>query len=162
MDERDNDNRVCWTVWIRWPGTSEPHECKALVDTGAQCTMMPLNHKGSVSINIEEVAGGSKELTVLETEVSLTGNEWERHPVLTGPNAPCVLSVDCLRRGNFKDAKGYRWVFGITAVESEDVKKLSTLPGLSHDCSVVGLLKVEEQQVPIATTTVHRRQYRTN
>ncbi|GAB0207677.1 hypothetical protein GRJ2_003233400 [Grus japonensis] len=28
--------------------------------------------------------------------------------------------------------------------------------------SVVGLLRVEEQQVPIATTTVHRQQYRTN
>jgi len=26
----------------------------------------------------------------------------------------------------------------------------------------VGLLRVEEQQVPIATTTVHRRQYHTN
>ena len=26
----------------------------------------------------------------------------------------------------------------------------------------MGLLRVEEQQVPIATTTVHRRQYRTN
>ncbi|KAK4819890.1 hypothetical protein QYF61_014625 [Mycteria americana] len=35
-------------------------------------------------------------------------------------------------------------------------------PGLSEDPSVVGLLRVEEQQVPIATTTVHRRQYRTN
>ncbi|TRZ13405.1 hypothetical protein HGM15179_013708 [Zosterops borbonicus] len=28
--------------------------------------------------------------------------------------------------------------------------------------SAVGLLKVEEQQVPVATSTVHRRQYRTN
>ncbi|RMC09855.1 hypothetical protein DUI87_13642 [Hirundo rustica rustica] len=30
------------------------------------------------------------------------------------------------------------------------------------DPSAVGLLRVEEQQVPIATTTVHRRQYRTD
>ncbi|RMB91353.1 hypothetical protein DUI87_32144 [Hirundo rustica rustica] len=30
------------------------------------------------------------------------------------------------------------------------------------DSSAVGLLRVEEQQVPIATTTVHRRQYRTD
>ncbi|KAK4806151.1 hypothetical protein QYF61_001078 [Mycteria americana] len=33
---------------------------------------------------------------------------------------------------------------------------------LKEDPSVVGLLKVEEQQVPIATMTVHWRRYRTN
>ncbi|KAK4806905.1 hypothetical protein QYF61_012626 [Mycteria americana] len=42
------------------------------------------------------------------------------------------------------------------------MKQLSTLPGLSEDPSVVGLLRVEEQQVPSATTTVHQQQYRTN
>ncbi|RMC18123.1 hypothetical protein DUI87_05003 [Hirundo rustica rustica] len=41
------------------------------------------------------------------------------------------------------------------------VKQLNTLPGLSENPSAVGLLKVEEQQVPIAISTVHRRQYRT-
>jgi len=34
--------------------------------------------------------------------------------------------------------------------------KLSILPGLSEDPSIVRLLRVEEQQVPIATTMVHR------
>ncbi|GAB0208513.1 hypothetical protein GRJ2_003317000 [Grus japonensis] len=34
--------------------------------------------------------------------------------------------------------------------------------GVLEDPSVVGLLRVEEQQVPIATTAVHRQQYRTN
>jgi len=52
--------------------------------------------------------------------------------------------------------------FGIAALETEEIKQLSILPGLSEDPSVVGLLRVEEQQVPIATTAVHRRQYRTN
>ncbi|KAK4826302.1 hypothetical protein QYF61_007149, partial [Mycteria americana] len=59
----------------------------------------------------------------------------------------------------FKDPKGYRWAFGIAALEMEEIKQLSTLPGLSEDASVVGLLRVEEQQVPTATTTVHWRQY---
>lgn len=44
----------------------------------------------------------------------------------------------------------------------EDIKQLSTLPGLSEDPSVAGLLRVEEQQVPVATTTAHQWQYRTN
>ncbi|RMB97072.1 hypothetical protein DUI87_26355 [Hirundo rustica rustica] len=52
--------------------------------------------------------------------------------------------------------------FGIAAVETEDIRQLSTLPGLSDDSCAVGLLRVEEQQVPIATATVHRRQYRTD
>ncbi|GAB0210357.1 hypothetical protein GRJ2_003501500 [Grus japonensis] len=50
----------------------------------------------------------------------------------------------------------------IAASEAEEIEPLSSLPGLSEDPSVVGLLRVEEQQVPIATTTVHRQQYRTN
>ncbi|KAK4811243.1 hypothetical protein QYF61_022140 [Mycteria americana] len=85
-----------------------------------------------------------------------------QHPIGTGPEAPCILGIDYLRRGYFKDPKGYRWAFGIADLETEEIKQLSTLPGLSEDPSVVGLLRVEEQQVPIATTTVHRRQYRTN
>ncbi|GAB0210346.1 hypothetical protein GRJ2_003500400 [Grus japonensis] len=102
------------------------------------------------------------QLTLLEAEVSLTGNEWEKHPIVTGPEAPCILGIDYLRRGYFKDPKGYRWAFGIAALEVEEIEPLSSLPGLSEDPSVVGLLRVEEQQVPIATTTVHRWQYRTN
>ncbi|GAB0210275.1 hypothetical protein GRJ2_003493300 [Grus japonensis] len=101
-------------------------------------------------------------LTLLEAEVSLTGNEWEKHPIVTGPEAPCILGIDYLRRGYFKDPKGYRWPFGIAALEAEEIEPLSSLPGLSEDPSVVGLLRVEEQPVPIATTTVHQRQYRTN
>ncbi|RMC16997.1 hypothetical protein DUI87_06254 [Hirundo rustica rustica] len=52
--------------------------------------------------------------------------------------------------------------FGIAAVETEDIRQLSTLPGLSDDSCAVGLLRVEEQQVPIATTTVHHWQYCTD
>ncbi|RMC11837.1 hypothetical protein DUI87_11963 [Hirundo rustica rustica] len=78
------------------------------------------------------------------------------------PGAPCISGIDFLRNGYYKDSKGLRWAFGIAAVEAEGIKKLNTLPGLSENPSAVGLLKVEEQRVPIATSTVHRRQYRTN
>ncbi|KAK4821074.1 hypothetical protein QYF61_012416 [Mycteria americana] len=117
---------------------------------------------GKSASTLEALTGGSQQLTVLEAEVSLTGNEWQKHPIVTGPEAPCIFGIDCLRRGCFKDPKGYRWAFGIAALETEEIKQLSTLPGLSEDLSVVGLLKVKEQQVPIASTTVHWQQYRTN
>ena len=74
--------------------------------------------------------------------------------------APCILAIDYLRRGYFKDPKGYRWSFGIAALETEDIKHLSTLPGLLEDPSAVGLPRVKEQQVLIATKMVHQRQYR--
>ncbi|KAJ7395260.1 hypothetical protein BTVI_156869 [Pitangus sulphuratus] len=61
-----------------------------------------------------------------------------------------------------KDPNGYRWAFGAATVTEEKYKQLSALPGPSEDPSVVGLLRVDNQQVPIATSTVHRRQYRTN
>ena len=96
-----------WTVWIRWPGTSEPHKYKALVDTSAQCTLMPSSHQGTKSIYIHGVTGGSQELTMLEAEISLTGKEWQKRPIVTGPGAPCILGIDYLRKGYFKDPKGY-------------------------------------------------------
>ncbi|RMC19423.1 hypothetical protein DUI87_04034 [Hirundo rustica rustica] len=155
------ENRVFWTVWIRWPGTSEPQKYEALVDTGAQCTLLPSRHVGEESVSIAGVTRGSQDFTLVEADVSLTGNEWKRHPIVTGPEAPCILGIDFLRNGYFKDPKGFRWAFGIAAVETGGVKQLNTLRGLSENPSAVGLQKVEEQQVPIATSIVHRRQYRT-
>ncbi|RMC03404.1 hypothetical protein DUI87_20601 [Hirundo rustica rustica] len=156
------DNRVYWTVWIRWPGTSEPQKYEALVDTGWQCTLMPSEHVGTEPISIAGVTGASQELTLLETKVSLTRKEWQKHPIVTGPGAPRILGIDFLQNGHYKDPKGLRGAFGIAAVEAEGIKKLNSLPGLSEDPSAVGLLKVEEQRVPVATSTVHHRQYQTN
>jgi len=90
VDERDN--QVCWTVWYWWPGTSDLQEYKALVDTGAQCALMPSDYKGSESICIFGVTGGSQELALLEAEVSLTGNEWQKHPIVTAPRAASLES----------------------------------------------------------------------
>ena len=42
------------------------------------------------------------------------------------------------------------------------MKQLSTLLGLPQNPSVGGLLRVEEQQVPMATTVAHLRQRRVN
>ena len=123
---------------------------------------MPSSHQGTKSIYIHGVTGGSQELTVLEAEISLTGKDCQKHPIVTGPGAPFILGIDYLRRGYFKDPKGHRWAFGIAAVDTDNIKQLSVLPGLSEDLSAVGLLQVKEQQVPIATKGVHRRQYRTN
>ncbi|GAB0190200.1 hypothetical protein GRJ2_001485300 [Grus japonensis] len=160
--EEERDDWVYWTVWIRWPGTSDPQKYKALVDTGAQCTLIPSGYRGTEPIRISGVTGGCQELSILEAEVNLTGDKWEKHPIVTGPEAPCILGIDYLRRGYFKDPKGYRWAFGVATVNAEKIKQLSTLSGLSEDPFVVGLLQVEEQQVPIATRTVHWRQYHTN
>ncbi|RMB93627.1 hypothetical protein DUI87_29853 [Hirundo rustica rustica] len=106
--------------------------------------------------------GGSQELTLLKAKVSLTGKEWQKHPIVTDPGALHILGIDFLQNGYYKDSKGLRWDFGIAAVEAEDIKKFNTLPGLSENPSAVGLLKVEEQGVPVPTSRVHCQQYRTN
>ena len=78
--------------------------------------------------------------------MSLTGNEWRKHPIVTGPEALCILGTDYLRRGYFKDdPEGYRWAFRIAALEMEEIKQLSTLPSLLEDPFLVGLLRVKEQ-----------------
>ncbi|KAK4806825.1 hypothetical protein QYF61_005621 [Mycteria americana] len=99
---------------------------------------MPSSYIGAEPICICGVTGGSQQLTVLEAEVSLTGNEWQKQPIVTGPEAPCILGLDYLRRGYVKDPKGYWLAFGIAALEMEEIKQLSTLPSLSEDPSVVG------------------------
>ncbi|KAJ7428212.1 hypothetical protein BTVI_01136 [Pitangus sulphuratus] len=94
--------------------------------------------------------------------MSLTGDQWQKHSIVTEPEARYILGMDYLKRGYFKDPKEYRWAFGVATVIKEKSKQLSALSGLSKDPSVVGLLRVKDQQVPIATATVHRRQYKTN
>ncbi|KAK4806974.1 hypothetical protein QYF61_027341 [Mycteria americana] len=66
------------------------------------------------------------DLSVSEAGVSLTGNKWQKHPNVTGPEA----------LGYFKNPKGYRWAFGVATVDAEKIKQLSTLPGLSEDVVV--------------------------
>ncbi|RMB99113.1 hypothetical protein DUI87_24301 [Hirundo rustica rustica] len=129
-----------------------------LIGTGVQLDSSEARNLGPLT----QDSGVNQELTLLEAEVSLTGKEWQKHPIVTGSGAPCILGIDFLRNGYYKDSKGFRWAFGIAAVEAEGIKKLNSLPGLSENPSAVGLLKVEEQRVPVATSTVHRRQYRTN
>ncbi|RMC22006.1 hypothetical protein DUI87_02877 [Hirundo rustica rustica] len=144
------------------PGSFMILDCLSAPISDVSCTLIPSEYVGTEPISITGVTGGSQELTLLEAEVSLTGKEWQKHPIVTGSGAPCILGIDFLRNGYYKDSKGLRWAFGIATVEAEGIKKLNSLPGLSENPSAVGLLKVEEQQVPVATSTVHRRQYQTN
>ncbi|XP_064032402.1 uncharacterized protein LOC135192945 [Pogoniulus pusillus] len=65
-------------------------------------------------------------------------------------------------QGYFKDPKGSKWAFGITAVETAVKELLSIIPGLPDNPSMVGTHKVEDAKLPIASCVVHRRQYRTN
>lgn len=155
-------------MWIQWPGTSDPQEYKALVDTSAQCTMMPSSYKGAKHICISGATGGSQQLTVLEAEVSLTGNEWQKLPIVTSPEAPCILDkgmhgyLKYPQERVFKEPKGCWWAFGRVVLEMKLIKQLSTLPSLSEDTSVLGLLRVKKQQEMIATTMEHWWQYRTS
>lgn len=107
--------------------------------------LMPSGHVGAEAVSIAGVMGGSQQLTLLEAEVSLTGKEWQKHPIVTGPEAPCILGIDFLRNSYYKDPKGLRRAFRIAAVETENIKQLNTFPGLSENPSAVGLLKVEDR-----------------
>ncbi|KAJ7415291.1 hypothetical protein WISP_78912 [Willisornis vidua] len=159
-EERDqDDNRVYWAVWVQCPGTSDARRYQALVDTGAQYTLMPSGHESTETVSISGVTKGSQDLSVVEAGMSLTGDQWEKHSIVTEPE---VLGMDYLKRGHFKDPKGYRWAFDVATVIEEKSKQLSTLLGLSEDPSAVGLLRVEDQEVPMATATIHRRLYWTN
>ena len=96
---------------------------------------------------------------MLEAKISLTGKDWQKHPIVTGPGAPCILGIDYLRRGHFKDPKGYRWAFGIAAVDTDNIQQLSVLPSLIICCGVATSKRVTGTN---CQKTVHRWQYCTN
>lgn len=102
---------------------------------------MPSSYTGEEPICSSGMTGESQQLTILEAETSLTGNEWQKHATVTGPEALCIFGTDYLRRGYFKGPKEYHWAFTTAALETEEIKQLSAWPFLSEDPSVVGLLK---------------------
>uniref|UniRef100_A0A8C5TBL4 DDB1- and CUL4-associated factor 12 beta-propeller domain-containing protein n=1 Tax=Malurus cyaneus samueli TaxID=2593467 RepID=A0A8C5TBL4_9PASS len=73
---------------------------------------------GAESISVSGVTEGSQQLTALEAEGTLTGNEWQKHSIVTGPEALCILGIDYFRRGYVKDPKGHSWAFGIATLLS--------------------------------------------
>jgi len=62
---------------------------------------MPSSYKGAEPIYNPGLTRGFQELTVLEAEISITENDWQKHLIVTGPEAQCILGTDCLRRGYF-------------------------------------------------------------
>lgn len=93
-------------------------------------------------------------MAMLEAEVSLTANKWQKHPAVTGLEASCILGIDYIRIGYCRDPKGYWCIFDVTNVHVENIKELSTLSSLLEDTSV-WLMHVEEERVPTATMTAH-------
>lgn len=50
-------------------------------------------------ISVCGVTRESQQLTALEAGVSLAGNDWQRHPTVTGPEATWILGIDYVRKG---------------------------------------------------------------
>lgn len=66
---------------------------------------MPSRYKGAKHSYVSGVTGGSQELTVLEAEMSLIRNERQKHPIVIGPEALCILSTNYHRKGYLKGPK---------------------------------------------------------
>lgn len=82
---------VFWTVGIHWPGMSEPQKYEAVVDTGVPYTLIPSRHVGGRICFYCWRDRGITGFDLVEAGVSLTGNDWKKHPVVTGPEALCIL-----------------------------------------------------------------------
>lgn len=62
-------------------------------------------------------------MSILEAEVSLTGDKRQKCSILTGPEALLIFGIDYLRRVYFKDPKRYQWTFGVAIVNTEKIKQ---------------------------------------
>lgn len=65
---------VSWTVWIQWPGTLDPQEHKALVNTKEI-------KLGSISVFLK----WQEQQTLLEIKISLSINGSLKHPIVADP-----------------------------------------------------------------------------
>lgn len=100
--------------------------------------------------------------TILEAEVILTGSEGQKHSIVTGLEAPCILGIDHLGRGYFRNAKRHLWALGELLWRQKKLRQLNSLLGLSEDSSAVGQLRIEEQQIRMASAAVSYWQRGTN
>lgn len=57
---------------------------------------------GMCGVTISGMTGYSQELRVLEAEVSLTGKDWQKHPIVTGPDAHVFWALTILRTDTSK------------------------------------------------------------
>lgn len=103
--------------------TSAPWEYKALEDTGAMYSNTIRLQRGRIHLYLWSDKRIPRTVCV-RAEASLSGNEWQKHPTVTGPETSCIFGIDYLRRGHFKDPKGYRWALGIAALSTERINQM--------------------------------------
>ncbi|KAJ7404740.1 hypothetical protein WISP_143620 [Willisornis vidua] len=73
----------------QWQHSHFPQFC--IIGKPAQCAFNPFVH-----VIDKQVTEESQQLAVLAAEVSLTGKKWQKHPIMTGPEALCILGIDYL------------------------------------------------------------------
>lgn len=128
---------------MAWYLTSGQQGYKGLVDTGAQCILIPPSYRESENICISGMTGMFQQLIVFGGQ-SDPQWEWVAKAPHCGWSRDSMHPWQRLRRGCFKDPKG--WAFCIAVLQMEEIGQVSSLPSLSEDLCVVWLLKVEEQQ----------------
>lgn len=72
---------------------------KTLVDNWSTLCPHVIRYKGEESIWITGMTEGYQQVAMLEAEVSLTANKWQKHPAVTGLEASCILGIDYIRIG---------------------------------------------------------------
>lgn len=82
------------------------------MDAGAQSTLTPSSYKGGEPICISGVKGESQKPGI--GQISLIGNDWQKHPIVTGPEATCIVGIGYLSRV----LQGPKWI----------------MVGLQHSC----------------------------
>lgn len=105
-------------------------------------------------ICISRVTGGSQQLNMLESEMSRTRNEWQKHPIVMAERFLASLAETNYLSKVFQRPKINHWVFSIVALEMEENKKLFYSVCCPH--SVVELLKAKGLHMPFNTSTEHQ------
>lgn len=105
-------------------------------------------------ICISRVTGGSQQLNMLESEMSRTRNEWQKHPIVMAERFLASLADTNYLSKVFQRPKINHWGFSIVALEMEENKKLFYSVCSPH--SVVELLKAKVLHMPFNTSTEHQ------
>lgn len=139
-------------MWIWWPGTSDPKDYKALVDTSTQCTLM--SSRGKIYLyfwgdNGIPTAGCTGSWSEPDCERTAKTPQWRVHRSCA-PLAQIILQ-EIPQDKACQGPKRALLCFGIAAVKTEEVRELNILPDMLEDPSEEGMQRVEEAD----TNTYH-------
>ncbi|XP_030058278.1 uncharacterized protein LOC115469623 [Microcaecilia unicolor] len=145
-----------------WPGDDKPwytlKDLRALIDTGAEATIIAGNPSKFKGPKCNIVGLGGKSIPAVETQLAMQIGDLQlqKYAVMITPVPEYIIGMDILR-GLKLTIEGRSWQFGTSPAVPRRLKYISTY---NIHAVLVGKIVDEPLTIPAATQLVAQKQYR--